>query len=167
EKKITWFKKSFPGQDLAAWMVYFIFLTRRLKLPQLNQLCRDYSFNKQALAKLNFFKKNSKSALKVISSPSKLSTHELYQQLRSFSNEGLLALLCLAPASLAQKRIKLFLKKLSKIRLMIRGEHLKRLGLKPGPRYRQVLRQLLLAKIEGRIASFTDELRLARRLVKN
>ena len=54
------------------------------------------------------------------------------QVLHPFSIEGALVLLCLANSQRAKRRIRLFLSKLSQIRIRLTGNDLKKLGIKPG-----------------------------------
>ena len=52
------------------------------------------------------------------------------------------------------------------MRICICGDDLKRLGIKPGPHYQQILRRILDARLDGRVKTKEEELALARRLAR-
>jgi tRNA nucleotidyltransferase (CCA-adding enzyme) len=61
-----------------------------------------------------------------------------------------------------KKAISLYFTNLRRMSISLRGEDLKRLGVSPGPIYRDVLQAVFNAKLNGRLDSNEDELAFAR-----
>jgi tRNA nucleotidyltransferase (CCA-adding enzyme) len=61
-----------------------------------------------------------------------------------------------------KKAISLYFMNLRRVSISLRGEDLKRLGVSPGPIYREVLQAVFTAKLNGRLESHEDELAFAR-----
>ena len=68
---------------------------------------------------------------------------------------------------LAKKRIRLFLDKLSGIKIEMSGKDLKNLELKPGPKFKDILQKVLYAKIDGKLKSKSAELNYAKQILAN
>jgi tRNA nucleotidyltransferase (CCA-adding enzyme) len=57
-----------------------------------------------------------------------------------------------------------YITRLRHLELDVGGQDLKELGLKPGPRYAEILRKILAAKIDGAADCRADQLELMRHL---
>jgi tRNA nucleotidyltransferase (CCA-adding enzyme) len=162
---------SFPrihlDVSLKGWLVYFMILTTQLNIRKTKMICRDFSLIKADMQKIEFFKRNANAALKAINAKGSLLPHNIYQILHQFSYEAILVLMGLAKSKLAKNRISFFLHKLSLIKIELTGKDLKRLKLKPGPRYKEIFQQILYAKVDGKLKSKADELNYAGNLLKN
>ena len=64
--------------------------------------------------------------------------------------------------SVAWRRLMHYINTLRHVKPELKGDHLESLGAKPGPLYRDVLEELLEAKIEGRLPTRADEERFVR-----
>ncbi|MBI1894257.1 MAG: hypothetical protein HYS14_09120 [Candidatus Rokubacteria bacterium] len=60
-----------------------------------------------------------------------------------------------------------YLKTLRHIRPTLTGDDLRRMGIPPGPAYSRLLDALLAARVDGRVASRREEVRLVRELIKS
>lgn len=152
---------------LDSWLVYFIILTESLNLAELTKLCRDFSLTKKDILKLKSFKRNGSFALRMIERKARLLPSRVYQILHPFSLEEVLALLAQTKSRKGKGRIKLFLRKLSRVKIKLTGKDLKRLGLEPGPKYRDILEKVLYAKIDGKLKSKAEELNCAKYILGN
>ena len=63
--------------------------------------------------------------------------------------------------------IQRYLKKLSNIRLEIKGEDLKNLGYRPSKEFKMVLEKLLELKLDGKLKIRGDEIARAKEMLKN
>ena len=66
-----------------------------------------------------------------------------------------------------KKSISHFFTNLRRINIQLKGRDLKKMGLKPGPIYRQILEAVLNARLDGRLKTRQDEIDFARLLVDN
>ena len=65
-----------------------------------------------------------------------------------------------------KKAISHFFTKLRRMTIALKGRDLKKLGLEPGPIYREVLQSVLDAKLDGRLKTKNDEIDYARRYIQ-
>jgi tRNA nucleotidyltransferase (CCA-adding enzyme) len=61
-----------------------------------------------------------------------------------------------------KKAISFYFTSLRRMSISLKGEDLKRLGVSPGPIYREVLQAVLDAKLNGQVESYEDEVEFAR-----
>ncbi len=96
----------------------------------------------------------------------------LYEILEPVPLEGLLFAMAAAAEAYGpmgealRKHVSLYLTKLRHIKPQITGNHLKTMGLPPGPRYSEILREIQRAKLDGDAPSLFTELGLAEKLVR-
>jgi tRNA nucleotidyltransferase (CCA-adding enzyme) len=88
---------------------------------------------------------------------SKLEEEDLFFTLESIKEFYILAYLTKATGK-EESFINKFMSKMRFIKLEIRGMDLKNLGLKEGPQYREIFKEILRLKIKGKISSKDDEL---------
>jgi tRNA nucleotidyltransferase (CCA-adding enzyme) len=60
-----------------------------------------------------------------------------------------------------KRRLAAYAERLSKVRTVLNGEDLKKMGFTPGPQIKQTLEKLLQARLDGRISDEQSERRLA------
>lgn len=153
---------SLSAEAPDGWFVYFLLLTCPLDTKQIRGLCRDFSLTKSCQQRLEYFKKNASGALKELKGKTHLSNHRIYEILQPFSYEGVLVLAALTESRITEERIKLFLKKLTRIKTSLQGKDLERIGLEPGPKYRQILKKVLYQKLNGKLKNKREELKYAK-----
>ena len=89
---------------------------------------------------------------------------ETYNLLRKLRLETILLAMALSKDRLKQKVISRYLTELRKIEPILKGEDLKKIGVKPGPVYSRILKELLEEKLRGHLKSREDEERFVRRI---
>ena len=87
----------------------------------------------------------------------KLKNSEILQQLTGLPLEVLLFLIAKTEFNRVEKRIKLFITVLRKIRPLIKGEDLAGLGIKAGPVYKEIFRAILRKKLNGGLKTKKEE----------
>jgi len=88
-----------------------------------------------------------------------LKNSTLYYRLNKLPLEGLVFIMSKTKSVLVRKRIFLFLVSLRKSKISLTGDDLKRMGFKPGPIYKKILKRLLCLKLDGKIKTREDELK--------
>ena len=86
----------------------------------------------------------------------------LYHRLAGLRTELILFMMAATEHEKVKKAISFYFTNLRRTSIALRGEDLKRLGVAPGPIYRDVLQAVLDAKLNGRLESYEDELAFAR-----
>jgi tRNA nucleotidyltransferase (CCA-adding enzyme) len=86
---------------------------------------------------------------------------EIYDCLKGYPQDVLLMLVAKSRSQTARRRIMAFLEKYSEVKLHLRGEDLKKEGVKPGPHFKDIMEKALYAKLDGKIKTKAEELDFA------
>jgi len=95
----------------------------------------------------------------------KLEPSAVYKTLRSVP-EPALRILAVLESKAVSASIRAFLDSYSKVRIATTGADLRGAGLKPGPAFREILDELLFARLDGRIRTVTEERKLLAKLIE-
>jgi tRNA nucleotidyltransferase (CCA-adding enzyme) len=82
---------------------------------------------------------------------------ETYNLLKKLKIETILLAMALSKERKKQKVISQYLTELRKVKPMLSGDDLKQMGIKPGPLYSRILKELLDERIRGHLKSREDE----------
>lgn len=163
---IEWFKKEFSDKRAVdAWLLYLCALLESLIYKQIQDFCNKFVFTKTDTLRILTTKKLSPRILKTLNSK-KLKPSQIYRLLQPLSYETILFIMSKVKTAKAKKRIISFFKDYNEVKLKIGGCELKKLGLLPGPAFKCILEKILYTKLDGKLESRTDELNLARKLIK-
>jgi tRNA nucleotidyltransferase (CCA-adding enzyme) len=88
----------------------------------------------------------------------------VYTLLHGLSPTALTAVLIAGESQRVEDNISLYLDKLCRVRTALTGSDLRRMGISPGPRMREVLDRLLLARLNGEVADRQGEVEMVGRL---
>jgi len=103
-----------------------------------------------------------KTKLQSLANP-KLSPSSVYHLLHGYSLPAMIANSLAGDSPVARQHIQLFLNKLRYIKPALTGDDLKRLGITPGPRIKEILNLLHEARLDGKVKSRREEEGLVRR----
>ncbi len=98
-------------------------------------------------------------AVKQLEDEPKMKNSALYRMLHPLSPEALVFASALTPKQKAKKRIHYYLTSLRGVRLSVDGRTLRKMGFPPSPVYNIVLRDLLAAKLDGKVETPEEELK--------
>ena len=99
---------------------------------------------------------NIKTRLGSLANP-ELTPSNIYSLLYGYSSPAIVANSLAADSPVARQHIDLFLSKLRYIKPALSGGDLKRMGVAPGPRIKEILNKLHEAKLDGKVSSKKDE----------
>jgi tRNA nucleotidyltransferase (CCA-adding enzyme) len=98
-------------------------------------------------------------------SKKEISTKQIYLLLETIPLDGLVYLLSkVKPRS--KKRIMMYLNNLKDIKTKINGKDLKRLGIKEGPIYKQILKMVFDEKLDGRLKTKKEEIEFVKQIIR-
>ena len=103
-----------------------------------------------------------KTKLKTLAYP-ELSRSHIYRLLHGYSQPAIIANSLASESPLACQRMEVFLNKLRYVKPVLNGEDLKRMGITPGPRIKEILQRLHEARLDGKVSSKQDEEGLVKR----
>jgi tRNA nucleotidyltransferase (CCA-adding enzyme) len=90
---------------------------------------------------------------------------QVYSELHGQAPEAIQALYLAAENPVARGNVRLYLDKLRYVKPSLTGDDLQKMGLAPGPRMKEILDELRLARLNGEINGRREEEILARRLL--
>jgi tRNA nucleotidyltransferase (CCA-adding enzyme) len=118
-------------------------LISRLRLPKLlTQTLRDTN--------------SLKTKLESLADP-ELSRSSIYRLLHSYCLPAIVANSLASDPSVARQHMQLFLDKLRYVKPTLTGDDLKRMGIAPGPRIKEILQRLHEARLDGKVTTKQEE----------
>ncbi len=97
-----------------------------------------------------------KSKLNLLANP-ELAPSSIYHLIYAYSPQAIIANSLAADSPVARRHIQLFLKELRYVKPALTGDDLKRMGIAPGPRIKEILHLLHEARLDGKVTSKQDE----------
>ena len=154
-----WFAQNFVHKHkhkVERWLLYLIVLLENLSLVKLKRTLQSFAFHKNDIQKVISFKKDT---AKVISKLKKeIPASGIHKILFPLSYEVVLLMLLKAKDVQIKRKIQDFLRAYSGTQIHLRGDELKELGLRPGPDFKLILKELLDAKLDGKFSTKEEEL---------
>ncbi len=129
----------------------------RLPLKEARRVMLDFAFHREVSGTVLSVVERGVETLRRLSRPG-LRPSEVYRLLEPLSTEAVLLMPVLSASRTVARHVADFLDHHNAPVLCVTGEDLQALGLKPGPRYKEILRELLYAKIDGRVSGKDAEL---------
>jgi len=154
---IVWMRDIFPEEEFAAWLIYLLALLDTLAKEEVREVAQKFVISKNNERQVILSKESGPRILSTLRKR-RLKNSEIFCQLMGLPLEFLLLLSAKAGSNRVGKRIRFFIANLRRIRPLIRGTDLAKLGLKEGPVYKEVFRAVLWAKLDGRLKTKKEEL---------
>ncbi|MDH3568101.1 MAG: polya polymerase, partial [Desulfobacteraceae bacterium] len=162
KKVLSWHDLLFLEEPYMKWAVYFLALIRSCDKKTAREICQRIEITPRYRP---IFCKERFEADKCISwlernLSAKNST--IYHRLSVFKIELILYMMAATKNKLAKRSISNYFTQLRQINTSIKGRDLKKMGLEPGPIYREILQAVLDARLNGRLKTRSDELSFVR-----
>jgi len=169
EKSLDWYKIAAlawsDGQAIRPWLVYVMALLEGLPEAAVHEVLKRFSLPARQAQVVLAGRFSLNGLLRRLAARPAPKPAQVYRMLLGLSDEALVLLLAKAkPASVA-RLVSAFMTTDRWVKSLLTGADLKALGLKPGPRYKQILERLLEARLNGEVATEQDERELAQRLI--
>lgn len=161
-RALNWYELLYTGKPCQVWPVHFLGLIRDLDADAVKGLCERLGvpgrlrplFQEQRLMAHSILQRLLTCARRRKKRPA---NSELYQWLAPFDTEVLLYLMARLEHEEIRSWISLFVTRMRDLKPVLGGNDLRALGVPPGPRYRDILQQLLLARLDGKVADREQE----------
>ncbi|MBI3927136.1 MAG: CBS domain-containing protein [Armatimonadetes bacterium] len=144
---------EFPQLPVERWRLYLMALVSRLRQSELEELTRRYRMPPMPWRPGEEPARLLRRLARRRTRPS-----EVCRTLEPLSPEAILYLALLGPAESVRSRIRIYLEDLRHRERWVTGSDLQRMGLPPGPTYRQVLQQVRDAQLDGLLGSREEAL---------
>lgn len=157
---------KFKKRAIDRWLIYLMALFDPLSYNDTSFICSRFVFRRSETIRLLSCKESADKVIGMLNTTSPVLPSRIYKLLEPLSFEVILFIMAKAQSKRVSARIEDFFSKLNGTRIKIKGEDIAKLGLKPCPRYKEILDKVLFAKIDGRIRSREEEISYAAGLVK-
>ncbi len=156
-RHMAWLRRKLPAENFEDWIVYFMaFLERNPRKKIMKTLD---SFQMRKTYKKNILQCKDVQRIARRLSANHLRAKDIYRLLKPLSYEMLIFIRTKSRKKNIRKRIDAFLFEYDSVKVFLKGDDLKRLGVEPGRRMGKILSELLDQKVEGRMRSMADELK--------
>lgn len=170
KKIVSWFELLFLERRSEKWAIYFLALCESLTDDQFWGTCTRLAVNEHYKEKLFEMRKKAGEVLELMqrmaARGAKVQRSDIYHWLRELPVELLLYMMAKTGSEEVKKYISLYFTQLQNVRCFITGRDLQKLGVPPGPRFKEILDKLLDARLNNLVQSREEELQLARQHIK-
>lgn len=166
QRQIQWFKKNYSKRrPLDSWLIYLTALIDSLPVKEARAMCRKFALRRGEEKRISCYKKLSRKFINELKQPG-LRPSKIFALLEPLSYEVIILLKARYADKNMHRHIEDFFEIYNGMRILIRGEDLRRLGVTPGPYYQKIFAKVLQAKLEGIVKTKEEELALIRKLVR-
>lgn len=161
---LAWYRLLFFEEKINAWICYFLVLCHNLNYTDSSHiydaLGLPASKKRETLQMREHLKELKPELLRWQKDfdMGKAQVSQLYKWLQSVSLEGLLYAMSAYENQGLEKNISLYITQWRREKPDITGKDLKRLGISPGPLFAQLLKKVLLAKLDGKVGTAKSQL---------
>ncbi len=156
-----WYDLLYTGQPCERWLCYFLVFTAALDRTEIKKLCERLQLLPRYYDKLNQQRSTALGILKRLESRPKgmrlPKASSLYRWFKPLSTEILLFMMARTSQDLVRQWISHYITHLRDVQPLVSGHDLEKMGLAPGPVYREILDDLLYARLDDRVVSLEDE----------
>jgi tRNA nucleotidyltransferase (CCA-adding enzyme) len=164
---ISWYDLLFLEGECEKWLVYFYGLTDSLTEGEVLDVCRRLSLSEKKGEKVINGRREVEETLREIArrsdSKRRSQRSEMYELLEPLSTEVKLFMMAKTTKKETKQWISLFFTTLRGLKPLLKGNDLIRLGVRPGPIMKEILADLLRARLDQRIKTRDDEVDYVKR----
>ena len=163
KKVLSWFDLLFLEESYMKWAVYFIGLTRQCDKATTKEICNRFELSPQQKDIVLKGRFEAENCLKWLEKNVPVINSVLFQKMSAFKTELVLSMMAKTQKDDVKKTISNYFTHLRYIRPLIKGRDLKKLGLSPGPIYREIITAVHHAKLNGKLKTKENEIEFARK----
>jgi tRNA nucleotidyltransferase (CCA-adding enzyme) len=164
---ISWYDLLFLKGECERWQIYFYGLIDSLTEGEALDVCQRLSLSGENRKKLISGKREAQETLREIArrldSRGRLRRSDVYELLEPLSTEVKLFMMAKTTKKGTKKWISLFFTTLRGQKSLLKGRDLIQLGVRPGPIMKEILADLLKARLDQRIKTRDDEINYVKR----
>ncbi len=164
---ISWYDLLFLEGECERWQAYFYGLMDSLTEGEVLDVCQRLSLSEKNRSKIISGRREGEEALREIArrldSKRRIRRSEMYELLEPLSTEVKLFMMAKTSKKATKKWISLFFTTLRGQKSLLKGRDLIRLGLRPGPMVKEILADILRARLDQRIKTRDDEINYVKR----
>jgi tRNA nucleotidyltransferase (CCA-adding enzyme) len=163
---LSWHDLLFLDESYKQWIVFFLVLINQCNAKRTEDICRRFELAPQYVKIFCIERFEADRCGTRLERNLSVSDSILYRKLTGFRTELILYMMAAARQQTVKKAISHFFTNLRRTGISLKGRDLKKMKLKPGPIYRQVLAAVLDAKLDGKLKTKKDEIDFARHYIE-
>jgi len=160
---ISWYELSFLDEPLDRWWVYLLGLLSGLSPNRLEEVWDRLELTNGQQARILWTYEQVDAVLHRFLQLPDLKPSDIYRALQPFKPEELLFMMAKTQKDEVRKVVSHYLHRYRHVTAELRGKDLKTMGIPPGPIYREILDDLLDARLDGKVKDRQDELAFLKR----
>lgn len=159
ESVLAWFTLNFPNEKIPHWKIYLMALLEKLNRAERMIVAQRFQLLSSVQEILRYYKSNVRDIFSRLKTGDNSSS--LYFSLREYPLEVVLYAMARIEDQDHKQRIANYIRDLRDIRLDINGDDLVQMGMKEGPEIRELLNEVMKAKLDGLAPNRDAQLQLA------
>ena len=164
---LSWHDLLFLDESYKRWIVFFLVLIGRCDLDRSEEICRRFELAPEFVKIFCIERFEANQCSLWLERNPRISNSILYRKLIVFRTELILYMMATTRKKTVKKAISHFFTNLRRTSITLKGRDLKKMQLRPGPIYRQVLAAVLDAKLDEKLKTKQDEIDFARRYLES
>ncbi|MFH1846246.1 MAG: CBS domain-containing protein [Candidatus Omnitrophota bacterium] len=166
KKCIRWYNDTVKNvSEINVWIVNFMVMLDSLTFEEVRDLTQKFVFTRSERERIFFYKRYSDLIIKKLAAFKKMRASRIYAIMENVPYEVMLCVMAKTRSLRVKRRIKNYLVKYSKVVLSVKGDDIKKEGVLPGPKYSEVLKKILFAKLDRRVTNSREEILYMRKLL--
>lgn len=142
--------------DVRVWLIYMQAILLGVGREDLDRIIERYHFDRKAVKVLEMSMGIPEAARRLSSRPGARMS-EMDRLIAGYAAENLICLLSMLDDDQAKSRVLEYWSCRQHVHMAMTGDDLKKMGIKPGPVYQQILSELKIMKMDGLLQSDEDE----------
>ncbi len=158
ESVMAWYDLLYLDKKCEKWFVYFLGMIDRLSAEEAEQLVRRGDIKRAYAGAIMTAKNSGMQVLLELEKKKKYGNADIYRQLHDIPLDVSLYLMAKSGRLLTKKAFSIYFTQLQHARVHLTGNDLKKLGIEPGKRYRQILDSVQDAVLNAQVSGREEEL---------
>jgi len=155
---LDWHDLLFLEESYMKWSVYFLALIGRCDKKTSEKICQRFELSPRYRKFFCVDRFEADQCLFWLERNLSFSNSTLYERLSKLSTELILYMMAATRQEDVKRSISQFFTQLRHIKTSVKGKDLMKMGLEPGPVYKEILQAVLDAKLNGLVKTRSDEL---------
>lgn len=162
KKVLSWHDLLFLEESYMKWAVYFLALIRSGDKKITNEICAHFELTPRYRRIFCVERFEADRCFFWMERNLPVKNSVVYSKLSVFKTELLLYMMAATKKEIVKRSISNYFTRLRYVHPVISGKDLKKIGIAPGPVFREILQAVLEAKLNGKLKTKSDELALVR-----
>ena len=164
EESVDWYRLLYLDRKMNVWLVYMMAFLEVLPERAVAEVMKRFPFAEAEARTLKAARTGSQGIIRRLGDKSMLKPSEIYRLLSGLSDEALLGMMAKSKGDSIKRQVSAFLTTYQHVKPVMTGADLKAMGLKPGPKFKEILDRLLDARLNGEVKTETEEREVVQQL---